>query len=279
MKIKIITDSTADIPKNIVESYGIEVVPLKVRFGETEFSDGVDIQADEFYEKLVSSSELPKTSQPSVGDFLTVYEKYASQGFDIVSIHLTGKLSGTMNSALQAKQQMKTKAEIHVLDTQKASMGLGLIVLEAAKMVADGKNTKDVVNLVENTMKKSEVFILLHTLEYLEKGGRIGKAQALLGGLLSLKPLLILENGVVETLGKARTFKKGVLKLRETVNTMAPVAKLSVLYTTIPDFAKEFAQTLTEDLNLKEEPIVAQCGPVIGTYIGPGIIAVALLKA
>ena len=124
MKIKIITDSTADIPKNIVESYGIEVVPLKVRFGETEFSDGVDIQADEFYEKLVSSSELPKTSQPSVGDFLTVYEKYASQGFDIVSIHLTGKLSGTMNSALQAKQQMKTKAEIHVLDTQKASMGL-----------------------------------------------------------------------------------------------------------------------------------------------------------
>ena len=210
MKIKIITDSTADIPKNIVESYGIEVVPLKVRFGETEFSDGVDIQADEFYEKLVSSSELPKTSQPSVGDFLTVYEKYASQGFDIVSIHLTGKLSGTMNSALQAKQQMKTKAEIHVLDTQKASMGLGLIVLEAAKMVADGKNTKDVVNIVENTMKKSEVFILLHTLEYLEKGGRIGKAQALLGGLLSLKPLLILENGVVETLGKARTFKKGV---------------------------------------------------------------------
>ena len=109
MKIKIITDSTADIPKNIVESCGIEVVPLNVRFGETEFKYGVDIQADEFYEKLVSSSEVPKTSQPSVGDFLTVYEKYASQGFDIVSIHLTGKLSGTMNSALQAKKQMKTK--------------------------------------------------------------------------------------------------------------------------------------------------------------------------
>ena len=219
MKIKIITDSTADIPKDIVESYGIEVVPLIVRFGEAEFRDGVDIQADEFYNKLVTSSDLPKTSQPSVGDFLTVYEKYASQGFDIVSIHLTGKLSGTMNSALQAKQQMKTKSEIHILDTQKASMGLGLIVLEAAKMVAECKNTKDVVNLVENTMKKCEVFILLHTLEYLEKGGRIGKAQALLGGLLSLKPLLILKDGVVETLGKTRTFKKGVLNEKSINNS------------------------------------------------------------
>ena len=181
MGVKIITDSTSDIPESIVSELDIEVVPLNIHIGQDNFKHGIDIGTDEFYTKLLNGSELPKTSQPSPGEFLDVYNKFLDESDAIVSIHVTSKLSGTYNSAIQAKSELEATKPIEVVDSATVSMALGLIVIRAAKIAKNGGTLDQVLKEIEDCLSKSEVLVVLDTLEYLEKGGRIGKARALIG--------------------------------------------------------------------------------------------------
>lgn len=203
-KVKIVTDSTADLPKELASKHEIAVVPLKVIFNDEEpLRDGVDIETEQFYRRQVEKKEYSRTSQPAPAEFYKVYSELSAGGGSIISIHLSSTLSGTCQSARTARE-MLPEADIDVIDSKSASMGLGLIVLEAARAAGDGKTKKEILGLVNKMISSAQVYFVVDTLEYLARGGRIGKAQALLGTILSIKPLLCLKEGLVEPLEKIR---------------------------------------------------------------------------
>ena len=204
MAVKVVTDSTSDIPPDLAEELGVAVVPPMIFFGAEGFKDGVDITKDEFFEKLTTGDVMPTTAQPSVGDFLEVYRPLAEAGHDIVSVHLSGKLSGTVNSARLAAQEMPD-ATVEIVDTGLASVGVTLAVKAAVDAVAGGGSAAEAADAARKAAEETEVFFVLDTLEYLKRGGRIGGAQAALGSLLSLKPVLRLVDGEVQTSEKVRT--------------------------------------------------------------------------
>ena len=277
MGVKIITDSTSDIPESIVSDLDIEVVPLNIHIGQDNFKHGVDIGTDEFYTKLLTGSELPKTSQPSPGEFLDVYNKFLDQSDAIVSIHVTSKLSGTYNSAIQAKSELNITKPIEVVDSATVSMALGLIVIRAAKIAKDGGTLEEVLKEIEHCSSNTEVLVVLDTLEYLEKGGRIGKASALIGSILSLKPILTVEDGIVGTFGKARTFTKAMNNLEEAIKGFTPVSDASVFYSTDKGVADDMIDRLSGIVE-PDKLVVSRIGPTVGTYAGPKAIAVAVIK-
>ena len=277
MGVKIITDSTSDIPESIISDLDIEVVPLNIHIGQDNFKHGVDIGTDEFYTKLLTGSELPKTSQPSPGEFLDVYNKFLDQSDAIVSIHVTSKLSGTYNSAIQAKSELNVTKPIEVVDSATVSMALGLIVIRAAKIAKDGGTLEEVLKEIEHCSSNTEVLVVLDTLEYLEKGGRIGKARALIGSILSLKPILTVEDGIVGTFGKARTFTKAMNSLEEAIKGFTPVSDASVFYSTDKGVADDMIDRLSGIVE-PDKLVVSRIGPTVGTYAGPKAIAVAVIK-
>ena len=277
MGVKIITDSTSDIPESIISDLDIEVVPLNIHIGQDNFKHGVDIGTDEFYTKLLTGSELPKTSQPSPGEFLDVYNKFLDQSDAIVSIHVTSKLSGTYNSAIQAKSELNITKPIEVVDSATVSMALGLIVIRAAKIAKDGGTLEEVLKEIEHCSSNTEVLVVLDTLEYLEKGGRIGKASALIGSILSLKPILTVEDGIVGTFGKARTFTKAMNSLEEAIKGFTPVSDASVFYSTDKGVADDMIDRLAGIVE-PDKLVVSRIGPTVGTYAGPKAIAVAVIK-
>ena len=279
MVVKIVTDSTSDLPRDLAESLGITVVPLNVHFGTEVFKDGVDISAEQFYERLTNGKVLPTTSQPSPGDFVQVYDELGKDADAILSVHISSKVSGTYNSAVQAKGQSDAKCPIEVLDTNQMSMGLGMIAIVAAQKANQGDSLEDVAETTREAAARSRVFALFDTLEYLQKGGRIGKARAMFGTILRIKPMIIIRDGEVHELGKERTFPKGVVRLEEVARGFAPVESACVLHSTGPEVAREIAQDLRGLLPGGEAPFVARFGPVIGTYTGPGAVGIGLLRA
>jgi DegV family protein with EDD domain len=279
MAVKVVTDSASDLPRELAESLGITVVPLNVHFGTDVFKDGVDITADEFYERLITGAELPRTSQPSIGDFIEVYDRIGADADAIISVHISSKLSGTYNAALQAKEQSNAKFPIEVLDTYQASMGVGMIAMTTARAARQGADPEEVAEVARRAVAQSQIFALFDTLEYLQKGGRIGKAQALIGSILRIKPMIIVRDGEVHELGKTRTFAKGVARMKEVARGFAPLDSLSVLHSTSPDIARGIADDLRELLPVGQVPFVTRFGPVIGTYVGPGAVGVGLLRA
>ena len=279
MVVKIVTDSTADIPKAMAQEMGIEVVPLKVRFGDEEFLDGVNLTPDEFYQRLSSSSALPVTSQPSVGEFVEAYRRVGEGSDGIVSIHVSSLVSGTIQAATQAKEQAEVQCPIEIIDSFQASMGLGMLALAAARSAADGGDFESVAQTARDAVGKCECFALLDTLEYLEKGGRIGKARALMATLLKIKPMIILREGMVHELAKERTRKRAIARLGRVARDFAPIEELSIVYSGDPSSAATLADDLRDLLPDGREPILAQFGPVIGTYTGPGALGIGLLKA
>ncbi len=279
MPVKIVTDSAADMPAEIVDRLGITVVPCNVVFGTEVFRDGVDISADQFYERLSESPVHPTTSQPTPGDFVQVYDDLGKDAEGIVSIHVSAKLSGTYNSAIQAKDQTTAKCPIEVVDSTQACMGIGVIVIAAAQAAAEGMGADEVAALARAAVPRSQLYFMFNTVEYLVKGGRIGKAKGLLGTVLRIKPLLIVEDGEVHELGKARTFAKGLQKLKEITREYAPLEQVFALHTTTPELAQEMAESFRDLLPEGGEPLIARAGPTIGTYAGPGVAGVALLQA
>ncbi|HCH09036.1 MAG TPA: DegV family protein [Dehalococcoidia bacterium] len=279
MAIKVVTDSTSDLPADVAESWGIEVVPLNVHFGSDVYKDRVNLMPDTFYDKLINGDVLPTTSQPSVGEFIDVYERLGSDADGIVSVHISEKLSGTMNSARLASQQANADCPIEVVDTFQVSMGVGICAMEAAEVANSGGDMNQVILAARNAVTRSQCFFMLETLEFLQKGGRIGKAQALIGNLLKIRPMLMLQEGEVHPLGRERTRRKGIAKLVDTVEELAPISGLAVMYSTGPYEAQTLAQNVSKFMIEGREPMMLQIGPVIGTYAGPDTLGIALISA
>ena len=277
MSICVVTDSTADIPSETLDELGISVVPLKVIFGDEEFIDGVTMQAPEFYERLVADNVFPTTSQPSPGEFMDVYTKLLEQHDGIVSIHISAELSGTIDSANEACTQMGVAGNaVRVIDSRSASMGIGLVVLEAARAARAGDDLDSVASLAEGLVPRSGVIFLLDTLEYLRKGGRIGAASAFLGTLLRFRPLLHLDEGIVKPLERPRSRRKGIERMTAHIAGLGTLTSAAVIAANDPVGSSDLADAISEYVP-GEVPAMSTIGPVIGAHAGPGVIGVAYI--
>ena len=274
-RIAIVTDSSAYLPADLVARYGIHVMPLKVAFGQTVYRDCVDITEEEFYHKLAKAKELPITSQPSAGEFLAFYQEVARQSQGIVSIHLSGALSGTYNSAMAARH-MLPDVPIEVIDSHSASMGQGFLALAAARAAAEGQSLAEIAAWTGDLVPRLNVIFVLDTLKYLQKGGRIGGAQALMGSMLAIKPLLHLHEGRVEPLEKVRSKGKAVQRLVEIMaeRLQGRPAHIAILHSAIPQEAEALRAEIAARFPCRE---LLLCGvsPVIGTHTGPGCLGLA----
>ena len=278
MTVRIVTDSLSDITGDLAEELGITTVPVYVRFGEQVYRDRVEITTEEFYRRLVSSDVLPTTTQPPPGDFVEVYNKLAREADEILVITLSRKLSGTYESALQAKSMVEGKCRIEVIDSETVIMGLGLIVIAAAKALKAGANLDELVDLVHKAIPRSHAIMSFDTLKYLAKGGRIGKAQGFLGSILQIKPILTIKDGEAAPVTRVRSRAAGTDYLYNFVAGFNKIEELAVEHATTP----EEADALIERLGAvyPEERIYrSTVSPVIGTYVGPHVLSVSVLEA
>lgn len=278
MAIRIVTDSCADLSPQLAEREKVTVLPCYVVVGDVTYRDGVDLSHDEFYDQLRSTIRLPTTAQPSVADFQGVYEELLSQGHQILSIHVSGKLSGTLNSAHQAKAALGESVPIEIVDSQLASMPEGLVVLAAAQLAGQGDSYQQLADRVREDLPLTHGIFLLDTLEYLQKGGRIGKAQAFVGSVLSVKPILKLQDGEAHPVERPRNRPRAIRRLLELVRELAPVRQLAVIHNTEPEQAEDLRQRLS-DLLPEDQVLISRFGPTLGTYLGPNALGVALTQA
>ncbi|MCY4581539.1 MAG: DegV family protein, partial [Chloroflexi bacterium] len=228
MAVKVVTDSASDIPAELAGKLGISVVPCTVFFGAEAFKDGVEITKEEFFHRLTTGDVMPTTTQPSVGDFLDVYRPLAERNYEIVSVHVSGKLSGTVNSARLAAEELPN-ATVEIVDTDLASMGVALAAKAAVDAAAGGADAAGAAEAARNAAANTEVFVVPDTLEYLKRGGRIGGAQALLGSLLSMKPILKLKDGEVHPHEKVRTKGKAVQRMCDIAASGGPYREAAVM--------------------------------------------------
>jgi len=275
MTIKIVTDITADLPQSLAEELGITIVPLYVQFGDNTYRDPIDISKEEFYQKLLSDPVHPSTSQPSPQDFADIYNELSKQADGIVSIHISSKLSGTCNSALQAKELLATECPIEVIDSEMVSMGLGLLAIKAASIANSEKDLQHVVEEVKQLIPDTHVWALFDTLKYLALGGRIGKAKELLGSVLNIKPVLIVKDGEMAPATQVRSRSKGIDLLYGFASSCTDIQDLAVMYTTTLDEAEVLANRLSDIFN-RERIIIARLGSALGVHAGPGALAIAL---
>ncbi len=281
MAVRIVTDSSSDLPPDLAQQWNITVIPAYIIIDDKPHRGGVDITADEFFRKLEAGGPLPTTAQPSVADFTATYQELLDQGHSVVSIHVSGKLSGTVNSAEQARAALGEEAagRIEIVDSQLASIPVGLMTLAAARRAAEGTESHaQVAEQVRQGLPRYQTFFLLDTLTYLQKGGRIGKAQAFLGSVLNVKPILTIQDGLVHPVERARRWDRGLARLVELAQQLAPVEELAVIYSTKPQDAEALKDRLSSLLP-SGEIVVARFGPALGTHIGPGGLGVALARA
>ena len=276
--VKIVTDSLSDITSDIAEELGITVVPLTVSFGQKSFLDRITITTDEFYHRLVHDTAWPTTTQPPPGDFLSVYDKLAEETDEILVITLSVKLSGTYESALNAKSLVKKKCRIEVIDSLTVAMGLGLIVITVAKAAQAGASLDEVIALARQSISRPHLTAYFDTLKYLAKGGRIGKAQGLMGALLSVKPILSVKDGEMSPLTRLRSKAAGMDYLCNFVAGFPNIKELAVEHATTPDDADRLVERLGS-LFPVERIFRSTISPVVGTYAGPGAMAVSVLEA
>jgi len=278
MTVKIVTDSLSDITSDIAEGLGVTVVPVYVRFGEEVYRDRVEMTTDEFYQRLAYGNIWPTTTQPTPNDFAIVYNRLAEETDNILVVTLSSKLSGTYESALNAKSLMQKQCRIEVIDSLTVVMGLGLIVISAAKAAQAGANLDELADLVRRAITRSHAIMFFDTLKYLAKGGRIGKAQGLLGSLLAVKPILTMRDGEVAPLTRARSRAAGMDYLYNFVAGFPRIEELAVEHATTPDEADRLIERLGS-LFPKEQIYKSTVSPVIGTYVGPHVLSVSVLEA
>lgn len=276
MAVKIVTDSLSDLTEEITRELDITVVPVYVRFGKEVYRDRIEITTEEFYRRLVQSETLPTTTQPSPHDFLTVYQRLARETDEILVINLSSKLSGTYESASQARKMLESKTRVEVIDTHQVIMGLGLIVIEAARRARQGATLAELMEFVRWAMGRTHSIMALDTLKYLAKGGRIGKAQGLLGSMLMIKPVLTLREGVVCPLTRVRSRQAGLDYLYQFAAGHKKIDWLAVEHATTPEDAAKLADRLGE-VYPREKIIIATVSPVIGTYVGPHVISITVV--
>jgi DegV family protein with EDD domain len=273
--IHIVTDTTSGLPQAVAASYAISVVPQVVLFGEESLLEGVDIDQQTFMERLVSSKTLPKTAAPPPGLFVEIFQQRAGPGNTILCLHPSAEVSGTVRSALTAKEEFPT-ADIRVLDTRTIVGPLASLVLQAAQWAAEGADADVIWSRVQEMMGRSHIYFLVDTLEYLQKGGRIGGAAALVGSLLQIKPILELRDGRVEPLERERTHRRALARLKELVlarSARGADAHLSVFHAAAPEQAGRLAAELGEALD-DPHPMIVDLPPAVTTHVGPGTLGV-----
>lgn len=276
MMVKIVTDSVSDISPAIADELGITVVPLNVVFGSEIYRDGIDLTTDEFYEKLRHSQRLPTTSTPPLQTFIEVYDRLAEETDEILVITIARKLSATGESALKAIESMDRKCRVEVLDSQLAIMAEGLLVITAAKAARDGASLDDILKSAEWDIPRIQTRMAFDTLEYLKRGGRIGKAKALMGSMLKINPILGIRDGEVFPFGQERSRTKAIDRLYEFVMSYSKIDEMAVEDATTPDEADALVERLVEKYP-KERIYRSKFSPVIGTNVGPSVIGVAVL--
>jgi DegV family protein with EDD domain len=275
MTVKIVTDSTSDLPSPVAQALGITVVPAYIHFGDKTYRDRVDISEDELYQRLVDGPVHPTTSAPSPGDFAEAYSRLAQESDEIVSIVVTSKQSAVYDSALLGKEAAGVKSRIEVIDSRSVTMGLGLMAIAAAKAAQAGKGIEEVVEVVRRAIPRTYGFAVLDTLKYALRGGRLSRAGALLGAMVMVKPMLIIKDGVVGPAGVARTRGKGIERLYEFVKKYLPIEDLAVVHATSQQEAENLAERI-KPLTSEKKPLIARLGSALGVHGGPGALAVVL---
>ncbi len=278
-KIAIVTDSTADLTKQTAEEYDITVAPLSVNFGDQSFLDGIEISPEKFYEKLKTSDRLPTTSQVSVGGFVEIYKDLAQKFDTIISIHISDKLSGTYQAAVLAAKEF-SDVEIVPVNSKTVTTSLAFQVRMAVEEARKGSSKEEILKKLEKTQENQRIYFSVKTLEFLEKGGRIGKAQALVGTLLNIKPILTVDReGYVSPLEKIRGHKKVLQRLAELygkfIEEHGPNCFQAILHAAAEEEAKGLKKTIEEKFGPQNIEI-SQLGPVVGTHTGPGAIGIIL---
>ncbi|MFD0697153.1 DegV family protein [Paenibacillus sp. GCM10027628] len=282
-KVRIVTDSTADIPLAVRQELNIEMVPLKIHFGSEEYLDAVTLQSDQFYEKLRTSAHFPRTSQPSPAEFLNLYHRLLEEpDTEVISIHLSSALSGTYQSALLASTMLEdSTGKVHVVDSRSASYGIGALVVAAAKAAQSGQSTDQILQLVRTMRENYYIYFLVDTLEFLQKGGRIGKASALLGSLLNIKPILSIDSeGEVAAIEKVRGHKKAIARILELLaEDLAgdSIQTLHIAHANNLEGAEQLREVIIQHFTVLHVDYIT-LGPVIGAHAGPGTIAAFVSK-
>jgi DegV family protein with EDD domain len=280
--VVLVTDSTADIPLDVREALGISMVPLKVIFGDETFLDSITLQPTQFYEKLISYSGLATTSQPSPADFYEVYKKLTDQGHSVISIQVSGAMSGTYQSATIAKSMFDEDVDVTVIDSKSASYGYGTLVVAAAEMARAGASKEEIIAEVHRLRRELRLYFLVDTLEYLQKGGRIGKASAVLGALLNIKPILsINDEGLVFPLDKVRGQKRAITRIAEMLEADFKNNPVNLTVAITPGYVtgvNEISELLRKQLNVRRYQ-ETEIGPVVGAHVGPGTIGLFVTPA
>lgn len=273
--IRIVTDTTSGLPPDIAQRYNIPVVPQVIIFGDEEYLELIELSQEQFLDKLISSPILPKTAAPAPAALEAIYRPYVEAGDTIISIHPSTELSGTVRSATVASRAFPG-ADIRILDTRSIAGPLARMVQRAAQWAAEGVDADTIMARLHGMMTRQRIYFLVDTLEYLQKGGRIGGAAALLGSLLQMKPILTLSDGKVEAVERQRTHKKALARLKALVTTEAAqcdAAQLTVMHANATDLAQKLATDLSVALNTTDV-LLMYLGPAIVTHAGPGALAV-----
>lgn len=272
-RVKIVTDSLADIPRPLADELEITQVPCLVRFGDETFRDRIDLTPTEFYKRLSTTPALPATSQPSVGTFELVYQKLAQTTDEIFSIHVIGDLSGTLNAARLAAKNI-ANAEIQIVDSRQVSMGLGWLAILAARAAQAGHTLEEIRALIEDAIPRVHILGMLDTLQYAQRGGRLGKGSALVGTLLNVKPLLSVVRGEIVPVENVRTLKRALERLAEIAMTAGPIQELAIIHAAAPEYAQKLHALLANTFP-QEQIVLSETGPVLGTHTGPGSVGIA----
>jgi DegV family protein with EDD domain len=276
-RIRVVTDSACDIPDEIARRLNIDIVSLSIRFGDEEFTDRVDLSPEAFWAKCKASKTLPETAAPSPGAFQAAYKRAKVDNCDgVIVLTLSALLSATNQSAVTGLKELADALPVRVVDTKAVSMAQGLLVIDVAELAATGADLDQLVAHAESLVSKVGVVAMLDTLEHLIKGGRVGGARALLGQVLSIKPLLELKDGVVAEAGRQRTRSKALVAIAEVVKSHEPLKRLALIHGASSEVAN--LEALVADVATQDPIIVADIGPVVGTHGGPGIIGLGWIE-
>jgi DegV family protein with EDD domain len=278
MPIGVVTDSTCDLPEELVAEHSISVVPLYINVGGESFLDGVDLSRQEFYERLPGWEPPPQTATPNPGMFRRIYERLADEGItEILSIHISLSLSATVNSARLAAREI-TSAAVTVFDGGQITLGTGLLVLAAAKAAAAGHSIGETVEMLKEKMLRTHVFAALDTLEFLQRSGRMNWAVSKLGNILRIKPLLKMHNGDAQ-IERIRTNTRAIARMIELVKDLGPLEELALIHTHAPEKLGMLYEKAKHLFPNQETVLCAEVTPVIGTHVGPGAVGFACVAA
>jgi DegV family protein with EDD domain len=276
-RVAVVTDSTADLPESVLQELGISVVPLNIRIGGESYEDRVSIMPDTFMQLLTSENGVPVTSAPEVGRFAKEYERRSQDHDQIISIHISSKLSGTYSSACTARDLFINGPEIRVIDSGTASMGMGLVVKRAAEMAQAGASLPEIESEVHNLLSRTHLIFLVDTLEHLRRGGRIGRAAEIIGSVLQLKPLLRVEEGIVVPQARTRTRQRAVSGLVQLIDEVPDIEAAAIVYSTGAHDIGMLTEHISPRLS-RDELLISELSPVLSAHIGPKGLGIAFIE-